>query len=472
MKKILKKLKKKITMFTVVMLALQPVLAMSALPAHAITTVYGASVTSFTLVNADTDTDIGPLTDGMVINLESEDHLNVRANTSPATVGSVKFGLDANANYRNETAAPYALNGDAAGNYIIWTPSVGVHTVTATPKSEAGGNGDSGTPLTVTFTVIDSPILTEVTPVVTPTKDNTPAYTFSSTRAGTIVYGGDCTGVTTEAVAGNNLISFGPLTDDTYSNCTITVIDEDANVSLPLSVTAFEVDTTGPDFDWTVNPSVAGPAAPVTIEITTNEPLKPMTGLPTIILVGGKEAHVLDATSCTSYDILLTVKDPANPYQVCLNKDSEGKYKHVYSIGDYVGPEKTIPFTIIGQDQLENMTTDETGSFKASNVNVSPVVETPVVTPAVAVVTTNTPAPTIQDDQYGGTYEGGSDGGEVKADTTAQEENKDENKDDNQEDVKEKKNIPLWGIIFLLLLAGIGGYLFYSQNPEKPNGKK
>ena len=34
------------------------------------------------------------------------------------------------------------------------------------------------------------PILAEVTAVTTPTTDTTPAYTFSSTEAGTITYGG------------------------------------------------------------------------------------------------------------------------------------------------------------------------------------------------------------------------------------------------------------------------------------------
>ena len=79
--------------------------------------------------------------------------LNVRAETSPATVGSVRFALDDNSNYRTETAAPYALTGDDAGNYRPWTPSVGTHTLKATPYTGAAASGTAGKALTVTFTV-------------------------------------------------------------------------------------------------------------------------------------------------------------------------------------------------------------------------------------------------------------------------------------------------------------------------------
>ena len=38
----------------------------------------------------------------------------------------------------------------------------------------------------------EGPVLTEVYPVTTPTSDPSPNYTFSSTKAGTITYGGSC----------------------------------------------------------------------------------------------------------------------------------------------------------------------------------------------------------------------------------------------------------------------------------------
>jgi len=72
-------------------------------------------------------------------------------------------------------------------------------------------------------------ILEEVTAVSTPTIDTTPNYTFSSTKAGAITYGGSCSSSTTVAVTGNNTITLNTLSDGTYSDCTITVTDNAGN---------------------------------------------------------------------------------------------------------------------------------------------------------------------------------------------------------------------------------------------------
>jgi len=87
------------------------------------------------------------------------------------------------------------------------------------------------------------PVIVEVTPVTTPTSDPTPDYTFSSTKAGTITYGGSCSSGTTTATSGNNTITFLTLSDGSYSDCTIIVTDSDGNASNTLSVTSFIVDT-------------------------------------------------------------------------------------------------------------------------------------------------------------------------------------------------------------------------------------
>ena len=88
-----------------------------------------------------------------------------------------------------------------------------------------------------------SPVIAEVTGVTTPTNDTTPDYTFSSTEAGTITYGGSCSSSTTSAISGNNTITFTTLSDGTYSNCTITVTDSAGNVSNTLALTSFSFDT-------------------------------------------------------------------------------------------------------------------------------------------------------------------------------------------------------------------------------------
>jgi hypothetical protein len=66
-------------------------------------------------------------------------------------------------------------------------------------------------------------VLTQITPVSTPTSDTTPNYVFSSDKTGTITYGGDCSSATTVAVVGNNTITFNTLAAGTHSNCTIAV---------------------------------------------------------------------------------------------------------------------------------------------------------------------------------------------------------------------------------------------------------
>ena len=91
-----------------------------------------------------------------------------------------------------------------------------------------------------------APVIAEVTKVTTPTNDNTPNYTFSSTETGTISYGGSCSLSTTSAISGNNTITLVSLSDGTYSNCTITVSDSAGNVSNTLKITSFTVDTTAP----------------------------------------------------------------------------------------------------------------------------------------------------------------------------------------------------------------------------------
>ena len=104
-------------------------------------------------------------------------------------------------------------------------------------KEEFGGKSDT-----------TAPTLAEVTAVTTPTNDSTPDYTFSSSEAGTITYGGSCSSSTTSVASGNNTITLVSLSDGTYSDCTITVTDTYGNVSSPLAITSFALDTTAPTF--------------------------------------------------------------------------------------------------------------------------------------------------------------------------------------------------------------------------------
>jgi len=107
--------------------------------------------------------------------------------------------------------------------------------------------------LLVTSFKVDTaaPSLSLVTAVTTPTNDNTPGYAFSSDEAGTISYGGSCSSSTTSAISGTNSISFGTLSEGSYSNCTVTVTDSLGHASSALSVNTFVIDRTAPTLSQT-----------------------------------------------------------------------------------------------------------------------------------------------------------------------------------------------------------------------------
>jgi len=108
-----------------------------------------------------------------------------------------------------------------------------------------------------TTTDTTAPILAPVTVVTTPNNDTTPAYTFSSTEAGTITYGGSCTSSTTTASSGNNAITFSTLSNGTYDDCTVMVTDNASNSSNSLAVNTFTVNDISISSSASDNASVA-----------------------------------------------------------------------------------------------------------------------------------------------------------------------------------------------------------------------
>ena len=117
-------------------------------------------------------------------------------------------------------------NNLSLGITLIQVPGTGTGTGGDT---ETGGESTDTTP----------PVIEEITPITTPTTVTRPYYTFSSSEAGTITYGGSCAtagSATTNAIVGHNLIIFNTLSSGTYSDCTITVTDSAGNAST-LSVT-------------------------------------------------------------------------------------------------------------------------------------------------------------------------------------------------------------------------------------------
>src|SRR4051812_17781644 len=111
------------------------------------------TVTSFTLINADTDQPVPGFTTliaGTTIDLAAlpTRRLNIRANVG-LNVKSVKFGFDANAIYKIESGAPYALAGNNGADFFAWTPAVGSHTVKGTAYAAVNATGTAGPTLSI-----------------------------------------------------------------------------------------------------------------------------------------------------------------------------------------------------------------------------------------------------------------------------------------------------------------------------------
>ncbi|MFY0599422.1 MAG: Ig-like domain-containing protein [Cyclobacteriaceae bacterium] len=128
---------------------------------------YAQSLDSFTLMNADTNEPIQTIEDGDEFDIaDTGTSLNIRANTS-GTIGSVKFDLDGTTQ-RTEGVAPYAMAGDNSGDYNVWTPSLGEHTLVATAHTDGGAGGDLIGTLSVSFTFKET-----VEPIEIPTETGT-----------------------------------------------------------------------------------------------------------------------------------------------------------------------------------------------------------------------------------------------------------------------------------------------------------
>jgi hypothetical protein len=144
------------------------------------------SVASISLINADLDQPVpgyNPITNGMNLNLANLPvRLNIRANTSPAIVGSVRFSLDGGT--VTENSSPYALFGDASGDFNSGSLNLGSHTLTVTPYTGSGLSGSAGMALTIQFSVSNQ----APAPSPTPTGDLTPpTVTITSPVAGAVI---------------------------------------------------------------------------------------------------------------------------------------------------------------------------------------------------------------------------------------------------------------------------------------------
>ncbi|MEL6484884.1 MAG: choice-of-anchor D domain-containing protein, partial [Bacteroidota bacterium] len=100
---------------------------------------------TFVLINATTDTPIGPVVDGDVVNLgdfPDNTTFNIEVLTGDLNARSVIFDFNGDNGFRTENVAPYALGGDRNGDFFGVNFPIGVNTVRATAFSGRRGTGD------------------------------------------------------------------------------------------------------------------------------------------------------------------------------------------------------------------------------------------------------------------------------------------------------------------------------------------
>ncbi|MBX0332359.1 polysaccharide lyase [Pontibacter sp. HSC-14F20] len=154
---------------------------------------------SVILVDAGTEKDVMTVKNGATLSFSElrTRKFNFRSNVDPTTVGSVKFELKGAMNRTyTDNAAPYALFGDdGRGNYYFGNTamSTGSYTLTVTPYSGSNGSGTAGTPVTVSFNIVESgsgstaetspvaPAPTPSGPVTTPPSTSTSSQISSLT---------------------------------------------------------------------------------------------------------------------------------------------------------------------------------------------------------------------------------------------------------------------------------------------------
>lgn len=118
------------------------------------------SVSSFTLVNADTEKDIMTIKNGSIISLSSigGGKLNIRANQG-TKFGSVRFELSGpQLRSSKDNAFPYTIMGDDNKTnyyYGCWDPAIiGDYKLVATPYSGVDGTGLLGYKSTISFSLV------------------------------------------------------------------------------------------------------------------------------------------------------------------------------------------------------------------------------------------------------------------------------------------------------------------------------
>ena len=122
-------------------------------------------ITKMILVDADSKEDIRELNAKDTINLQAHPRITIRAEAN-LTVGSIRFDVDDNVNYRTEGIAPYVLTKDEGSYYQPWTDQTGKYTVTAVPYTGEQRTGVQGISKSVDLVLVNEDVKEDDQPVV------------------------------------------------------------------------------------------------------------------------------------------------------------------------------------------------------------------------------------------------------------------------------------------------------------------
>jgi hypothetical protein len=176
--------------------------------------------------------------------------VNLTFSEAVTSTGSVTVTLETGTTDRTCT---FTVSNATTGscNYTVQTgdtsSDLNVNTVSGVIRDQAGNAMTNYVPTTNLAAnkalVIDTttPVISVVSPIPSIVRDATPYYVFTTTKAGTITYGGGCTSSTTAAVSGSNTVTFNTLTPGTYASCTLFVTDTSSNPSNTLNIASFVV---------------------------------------------------------------------------------------------------------------------------------------------------------------------------------------------------------------------------------------
>jgi hypothetical protein len=118
-------------------------------------------VVGFNLINVDTNSAMRKIVDGEVLNLAvlPTKNIAIEAIKGPSQVGSIKFALNGDLNYRLENKYPFSISGDSKGVFKPFDLSLGSYEIAATPFSEKNEAGLRGETSAIKFKVIDRPLI-------------------------------------------------------------------------------------------------------------------------------------------------------------------------------------------------------------------------------------------------------------------------------------------------------------------------